>query len=135
MNDFRKLREQSGMNMTQFAEYFEISYRTMQKWQTGERKCPDYLLKLMEYKLEKEGIIDMNIVHKVEHETLEQAMKADRREPILAVKTTARTLKGIIEAIEKETDFFYGMDDEEKEEFILHADFHIYKDGVAAWEN
>lgn len=135
MNDFKKLRELSGMNKTKFAEYFGIPYRSVQNWELEINRCPEYLLKLMEYKLEKEGIIDMNIECKVERETLEQALKADCREPIFAVKTTARTVEGIIKAIEKETDFFYGMDDEEKEEFVLHADCHIYKDGVAAWEN
>ena len=48
---FKELREQSGMNMTRFAEYFGINYRTVQRWEYGERKCPEYLLELMEYKL------------------------------------------------------------------------------------
>lgn len=62
MMTFKELREQSGMTRTQFAEYFEIPYRTVQSWELhGEskegRKCPDYLLKLMEYKLKNEGLI------------------------------------------------------------------------------
>ena len=55
---FKELREQSGMNLKQFSEYFEIPYRTIQNWEGGQRKCPEYLLKLMQYKLEsnkKEG--------------------------------------------------------------------------------
>lgn len=51
---FKELRESSGMNKTQFAEYFEIPYRTVQNWENGVNKCPEYLLKLMQYKLEKE---------------------------------------------------------------------------------
>jgi DNA-binding transcriptional regulator YiaG len=54
---FKELREQSGMNLTDFAKYFEINYRTVQRWEYGERKCPEYLLKLMEYKLKNEGLI------------------------------------------------------------------------------
>jgi DNA-binding transcriptional regulator YiaG len=52
--NFKELREASGMNMKQFAEYFEIPYRTVQNWENGVNKCPEYLLKLMQYKLEKE---------------------------------------------------------------------------------
>lgn len=55
---FKELREQSGMNLKQFSEYFEIPYRTIQNWEGGQRTCPEYLLKLMEYKLKsnkKEG--------------------------------------------------------------------------------
>ena len=56
--EFRKLRERSGMSVPAFAKYFEIKYRTVATWEQGTRKCPDHLLKLMEYKLIKEGIIN-----------------------------------------------------------------------------
>lgn len=55
MMTFKELRERSGMTRGQFAEYFEIPYRTVQNWELGLRECPEYLLKLMEYKLENEG--------------------------------------------------------------------------------
>lgn len=51
---FKELRKQSGMNLTQFSNYFEIPYRTIQNWDAGIRQCPDYLLKLMQYKIENE---------------------------------------------------------------------------------
>jgi DNA-binding transcriptional regulator YiaG len=54
---FKELREKSGMNQTKFAEYFGIPRRTVQNWELGERKCPDYLLELMQYKLVKENIL------------------------------------------------------------------------------
>lgn len=54
--EFKELLERSGMNMKQFSDYFEIPYRTVQDWKSGARKCPDYLLNLMEYKIEKEGL-------------------------------------------------------------------------------
>ena len=57
MTDFKNLREASGMNKTKFAKYFGIPYRTIQDWELGNRKCLDYVLKLMEYKLINEGLI------------------------------------------------------------------------------
>ena len=57
MMTFKELRERSGMTRGQFAEYFEIPYRTVQNWELGLRVCPDYLLKLMKYKLDQEGKI------------------------------------------------------------------------------
>ena len=51
---FKELREGSGMTRGQFAEYFEIPYRTIQNWELGLRECPEYLLKLMQYKLDAE---------------------------------------------------------------------------------
>lgn len=55
--DFKELREHSGMTFKAFSEYFNIPVRTLQGWEYGERKCPPYLLDLMEYKLRKENII------------------------------------------------------------------------------
>ena len=52
-----ELREHSGMSRPKFAEYFGIPYRTVQDWELGNRKCPEYLLKLIEYKLKNEGLI------------------------------------------------------------------------------
>ncbi len=56
--EFKKIREQSGMNITKFSEYFKIPYRTIQHWEHGTRQCPEYLLELIEYKLKKEGILE-----------------------------------------------------------------------------
>lgn len=53
---FREVLENSGMNMKQFSDYFEIPYRTVQDWKSGARKFPDYLLSLIQYKIEKEDL-------------------------------------------------------------------------------
>ena len=46
-----ELRSRTGMNRREFADYFEIPYRTVQEWELGNRKMPEYLLRLMEYKV------------------------------------------------------------------------------------
>ena len=51
----KDLRQRSGMTQKEFAEYFEIPKRTIEDWDRGARKCPEYLIALMEYKLIKEG--------------------------------------------------------------------------------
>ena len=54
---FEELKEASGMNIKQLSEYFNIPYRTIQKWNSGERICSDYLIDLMHYKLKNENIL------------------------------------------------------------------------------
>lgn len=54
---FRELRKRSGMTQKAFAEYFNISRRNVESWDTDYRTPPAYLLELMEYKLRNEGII------------------------------------------------------------------------------
>ena len=53
-----ELRDKTGMSRKEFAEYFEIPYRTLQDWELGNRRMPEYLFRLMEYKVEAEGLID-----------------------------------------------------------------------------
>lgn len=50
----KELRSKYGMTQREFAEYFGIPKRTIENWEGGKRQCPQYLLSLMEYKLEKE---------------------------------------------------------------------------------
>lgn len=51
-----KLRSSTGMSRKDFCEYFEIPYRTMQDWELGNRRMPDYLFRLMEYKVRIEKL-------------------------------------------------------------------------------
>jgi DNA-binding transcriptional regulator YiaG len=50
----KELRQQYNLSRQQFCEYFKIPYRTLQDWELGVSKCPEYLLELIEYKLNKE---------------------------------------------------------------------------------
>ena len=52
--ELRKLRESTGMNRKEFCEYFEIPYMT----ELGNRKMPQYLLRLMSYKIKIEKLAD-----------------------------------------------------------------------------
>lgn len=56
-----EIRKCTGMNRRQFADYFEIPYRTVQDWELGNREMPEYLLRLMVYKIGMEKLIDENI--------------------------------------------------------------------------
>jgi DNA-binding transcriptional regulator YiaG len=54
---FKELRQASCMTQKEFSEYFGIPKRTIENWETEDRKCNDYIIDLMEYKLKNEGII------------------------------------------------------------------------------
>lgn len=53
----KELRTMSGMTQKEFAEHFGIPKRNIENWEGGARKCPEYLIALIEYKLIKEEII------------------------------------------------------------------------------
>ncbi|MDD3184165.1 MAG: transcriptional regulator [Anaerostipes sp.] len=52
----RMLRESTGMNRKEFCTYFGIPYRTMTEWELGHRKPPDYVLRMMEYRVKMEKL-------------------------------------------------------------------------------
>ena len=51
---FKMIREQSGMNRKDFSEWLGIPYRTMQEWELGRRQMPEYVLRLIAYKVRME---------------------------------------------------------------------------------
>lgn len=55
-HEILELRKSVGMTRPEFARYFEIPYRTLQDWELGNRHMPDYLFRLMVYKVKKEDL-------------------------------------------------------------------------------
>ena len=52
----RELRESTGMSRKEFCEYFSIPYRTMTDWERDQRHAPDYVVRLLEYQIQMEGL-------------------------------------------------------------------------------
>jgi DNA-binding transcriptional regulator YiaG len=52
----KELRAAAGMTQQAFADYFGIPKRSIENWER-RNEPPEYLVKLIEYKLEHEGLI------------------------------------------------------------------------------
>lgn len=50
----KELRDLTGFNRKKFCAYFDIPYRTVTEWERGTRSAPEYVLRLMEYKIRME---------------------------------------------------------------------------------
>ena len=55
--ELERIKEESGLSWRKFAESFGIPYRTVQDWHLGNRPMPEYILRLMVYKVETEKIL------------------------------------------------------------------------------
>lgn len=53
----KSLRKEAKMSQVKFCEYFEIPKSTLENWERRVSSAPVYLVKLLEYKLIKEGLI------------------------------------------------------------------------------
>ena len=51
---FKAIRKESGMSRTEFSGWLGVPYRTMQEWELGRRKMPEYVLRLIAYKVANE---------------------------------------------------------------------------------
>lgn len=47
----KKIREITGYTQEEFAEAYGIPYRTIQSWELGHRLPPEYVLNLLEFKV------------------------------------------------------------------------------------
>ena len=47
----KEIRKLSGLERKEFSAWLDIPYRTMQEWELGRRAMPEYVLRLMAYKV------------------------------------------------------------------------------------
>ena len=45
------MRAEIGLNRKQFAEHFQIPLRTVEEWEAGRRKPPEYIPRLIKYQI------------------------------------------------------------------------------------
>ena len=48
----KEIRHLTGMTQAQFGTFLGIPMRSIQNWETGQRKCPDYLVELIRYRMD-----------------------------------------------------------------------------------
>lgn len=53
----RRLREQTGMTRKDFSMHIGIPLRTIEDWEAGRRRPPEYIPRLIEYQLKYEKLI------------------------------------------------------------------------------
>ena len=49
--NLRELRVQLGDTQSEFAQRYHIPFRTVQNWETGVRKPPEYIMELLENRI------------------------------------------------------------------------------------
>lgn len=65
----KELRESTGMNRREFCDYFHIPYRTVTEWERDNRHAPEYVVRLLEYYIRMEKMMNS---HKVDEKTNEK---------------------------------------------------------------
>lgn len=53
----RRIREQTGLSRKDFSVHIGIPLRTLEDWEAGRRRPPEYIPRLIEYQLKYEELI------------------------------------------------------------------------------
>lgn len=54
MTAFAEMIKKTGMSSSKFAKAYNIPYNTVASWVRGDRNPPDYVVELLEYKIENQ---------------------------------------------------------------------------------
>lgn len=82
--ELRLLREELGLNRKQFALAYGIPLRTVEDWEHGKRKMPEYVLRLLAYKVKMDA--------PDRHESKTEAHKEEKRNVNIIVDTDGRKI-------------------------------------------
>ena len=65
MNPIKEARQKAGLTQKQLATLTGIPKRTIEDWEGGRRKCPDYVTDMVLGKIKQKNILD-NVVAMLE---------------------------------------------------------------------
>lgn len=101
----KELRQETGMNRRGFSEKFGIPYPTITDWELGHRRVPDYLLRLLTYKIKMDAY----------------ALKKQEENSFVTISFTRDDVRDILKK--------RGVDDSEQavDEFIAGLDLAEFK--------
>ena len=71
IHTLKEIRDMLNVNRTEFSRYMGISLRTLEEWEAGRRKMPDYVLRLIAYYVKtqkwlKENRIELEVEYEQE---------------------------------------------------------------------
>lgn len=119
----KNIRLRANMTQKEFAEYFGISQRTIENWDSGRRTPPDYVVELIKYKAEKERLGMLKLV--LNDEGQEEVLVEGTLEEITAwLEDNYNIFDFIWEGVVEEnrdisiTTPYEDLDDEAKEIFV-----------------
>ena len=68
IHKLKRIREELGMNRTDFSRYVGIPLRTLEEWEAGRRKMPEYVLRLIAYYTKMEQLLEKKIEIELDEE-------------------------------------------------------------------
>lgn len=52
MRTIKEIRTRTGLSQAKFCDALNVPLRTLQKWEIGERSCPEYVTELIAFRVQ-----------------------------------------------------------------------------------
>ena len=124
----RDIRLNANMTQKEFAEYFGIPQRTIEGWDSGRRKPPEYLIELIKYKIEKERL-GMFKLMEMDHGKREEIFQGTVSEVIQWLKNNKSIYTWILD---EEPDM--EMPDFDDVETLIELERELQKVSLGWWD-
>ncbi len=73
VDKLRKIRADLGLSRKAFSEYIGIPLRSLEEWEAGRRRMPEYLLRMMTYYIKMTQYLEQNgIREEIEGKALDE---------------------------------------------------------------
>lgn len=73
VDKLKKIRADLGLSRKTFSEYIGIPLRSLEEWEAGRRKMPEYLLRMMIYYIKMTQYLEQNgIREEIEGKALDE---------------------------------------------------------------
>lgn len=56
----KEIRALTNLSQSEFSEKYKIPLATIRHWEQGQRKCPEYIMDLLEFRVRKDLEMDKN---------------------------------------------------------------------------
>lgn len=76
----REMRDYLGLSRAAFSRIYKIPIRTLENWEAGKRKCPDYVLYLLERCVKADKADDKSLLMQAVERQIEEMNKPDKSE-------------------------------------------------------
>lgn len=105
MKTIKEIRALTGLSQVKFSEQYGIPRRTIESWESGERKCPPYVTELLARAVREDFETDTYIEDEMIVETVEQIYASEGLNGVLKLLDRFIAYAGVDKAIEIMEDY------------------------------
>lgn len=95
IHTLKEIRDMLNVNRTEFSRYMGIPLRTLEEWEAGRRKMPDYVLRLIAYYVKTQKWLKENGIEMEGEREVERQIEYYNLDVIISVGYRVKSKRGV----------------------------------------